>query len=452
MNMERTADDFFGQEYLDYARYTIENRAIPSMVDGFKPSQRKIAYAANKLWSGGNTKAMKVFQLGGQAAAMAFYHHGSLDDTIIGMTQDFKNSMPIFEGVGQFGSLRAPDAGAPRYVGVRFSKNFRLLYKDFNLLTSQQEEGEEIEPLFFLPIIPTVLLNGGAGIAVGFSTKILNRHPHDLIDACEEVLRKGTCTQPLLPYYKGFLGPINAVGDSGKTWAFHGVYDVKNTSTLIITEVPPGYTYEKYEVVLDRLVEDKVIRGYDDASSDQVHYTLKFERKVLADLQKKDLLDKTLKMREQATENIVVLDHARNLQEYSTAQDLVLDFVEFRMGYYVRRKAAMMRSLKRELLILTFKAQFVKAVVDGTLKVANVAKADIQARLKELRIKTLKQSYDYLLSMPIYSLTMERYQKLLKERQAKQAELEKVMGTEPKDMYLGDLAALRKALPARNKG
>ena len=110
--VKRKAQDFFDTEYLGYARYVVENRAIPSLVDGFKPSQRKIAYASHKLWKTGKEKAMKVFQLGGQAAAISFFHHGSLDGTIIGMTQTFKNSMPIFQGVGQFGSLRSPAAGA----------------------------------------------------------------------------------------------------------------------------------------------------------------------------------------------------------------------------------------------------------------------------------------------------------------------------------------------------
>ena len=104
----RRVEDFFDNEYRGYAVYTIENRAIPSVVDGFKPSQRKIAYAANRLWKTGNEKPMKVFQLGGQAAAISFFHHGSLDGTIIGMTQEFKNSMPIFQGIGQFGSTTDP--------------------------------------------------------------------------------------------------------------------------------------------------------------------------------------------------------------------------------------------------------------------------------------------------------------------------------------------------------
>ena len=135
----RSVEDFFNNEYCEFAKYTITSRAIPSVIDGFKPTQRKVAHAANKVWKTGNEKPLKVFQLAGTVAATTFYHHGnaSLESTIIGMAQDFKNSMPIFKGIGQFGSLRSPDAGAPRYVGVQFNENFRLLYKDFELTPPQ---------------------------------------------------------------------------------------------------------------------------------------------------------------------------------------------------------------------------------------------------------------------------------------------------------------------------
>jgi DNA topoisomerase-2 len=348
--------------------------------------------------------------------------------------------------VGQFGSLRAPAAGAPRYVGVKFSGNFRLLYKDFNLLTPQYEEGEEIEPRYFLPIIPTVLLNGTSGIAVGFATNILNRHPIDLVNACAEVLKTGRCTTALHPWYRDFRGTVAPEGDSGRTWQFSGVYEVKNTSTVVITEIPPSYTYEKYEAVLDALVEKGTVVSYDDASSDKVSYTLKFRRKDLADLVKKKALPKLLKMHQRETENITTLDSTGNLAVFDTAQDLVEAFVRFRMGYYVKRKARMIKELTREYLILDMKARFVKAVIDGKVKVSNTPKADIVAQIKEQGIKTLNKSYDYLLTMPIYSLTKEKFVELVKKRAAKKAEKEEVEATDPKDMYSKDLATLKKQL------
>lgn len=443
----RTVEDFFDHEYRNYALYTISSRAIPSAVDGFKPAQRKIAFAAAKLWKGGNEKPMKVFQLGGQAAALSFFHHGSLDNTIIGMTQDFKNSMPIFQGIGQFGSLRAPEAGAPRYVGVKFNDNFRKLYKDFDLVTPQYEEGEEIEPKFFLPVVPTVLLNGGSGVAVGFATNILNRHPIDLIDATIEVLKTGSTDSALPPWVRGFHGEVEPVPDSrGRTWAFRGVYEVKNTSVVEVTEVPPSYTYEKYEAHLDSLVEKGVIHSYDDSSSDRVRYVLRFPRQTLANLLDKEKLGDTLKMRETETENITTLDEDGKLRVFQTAQELVVYFVAIRLSYYEKRKVLLLRDLADEISVLDGKARFIRGVIDGQVVLANAPKAGIVSQVQALGIPKWEGSYDYLLSMPIYSLTQEKYEDLQVKHKEKVAERLRVEATSPTDFYLTDLKDLRKQL------
>ena len=438
----RRVEDFFDNEYCDYAKYTISSRAIPSVIDGFKPSQRKIAYAANRLWKTGNEKPMKVFQLGGQAAAISFFHHGSLDGTIIGMTQEFKNSMPIFQGIGQFGSLRSPTAGAPRYIGVKFNENFRLLYKDFELVTSQHEEGEEIEPKFFLPIIPTVLLNGGSGIAVGFATNILNRHPLDLIDACMAAL-EGKEVPVLRPWLRGFWGDITPVENAPRSWSFWGKYEVKNTSTVEITEIPPSFTYEKYEQYLDSLVEKGILATYDDHSSDRVHYILKFPRAVLAEWIKKDRLGDLLKMREGEGENLTTLDEHGKLRVFDRAEDVVRYFVDFRLNYYGKRKAHLLAELTRELEVLNARMDFVDAVVKGRIVVVNEKKPDILKSIEAEGIPKVDGSHDFLLSMPIWSLTYEKFVEIQKKVEQKRKEKEKVEKTKPADFYRQDLKDLR---------
>lgn len=442
---QRTVEDFFDNEYREYAIYTVENRAIPSLVDGFKPSQRKIAFAANKLWKTGNEKPLKVFQLGGQAAAMSFFHHGSLDGTIIGMTQSFKNSMPIFEGIGQFGSLRSPTAGAPRYVGVKFNENFRLLYKDFDLVEQQFEEGEEIEPKFFLPIIPTVLLNGGSGIAVGFATNILNRNPVDVIDACIDVLSGKKC-QTLKPWIFGFRGDVLPVENMPKSWGFYGKFEVKNTSTVEITEIPPGFTYEKYESYLDSLQEKGKISSYDDHSSEYPHYVLRFPRAILATLIEKDQLSHLLKMREQEGENFTVLDENCKIKAFDTAEDLLAYFVNFRLGYYQKRKDLIIHQLESEIKTLDVKAKFLSAVIEKRINVMNVPKQDIVEKIYELGIVNRGESCDFLLSMPIYTLTLEKYRELLDKKTDKENELNIVISTKPIDMYMKDLKELKQKI------
>ena len=438
----RTIDDFFDNEYTEFARYVVAQRAIPSLIDGFKPSQRKIAYAASRLWKTGNEKPMKVFQLGGQAAAMAQFHHGSLDGTIIGMTQEFKNSMPIFQGIGQFGSLRSPEAGAPRYIGVKFNENFRLLYKDFELAKPKFEEGEEIEPEFFLPVIPTVLLNGSSGIAVGFATNILNRHPLDLIDSCLLIL-DGKETQTLRPWIRGFYGDIEQVVGTHKSWSFRGKWEIKNTTTVEITEIPPSFTYEKYESHLDALVERGILASYDDNSNERVHYVLKFSRSVLAEWIKKDKLGDLLKMRDGEGENLTTIDENGKLKVFERAEEIVDYFVKFRLEYYTKRKTRLLVELDNEIQILTARARFVKAVIEKEIDVMNVKKVDVMKSISSIGINKIDGDYDYLLSMPIHSLTAEKYAELLKRHSVKTKEREKVEKTSAEDFYRQDLKELR---------
>ena len=440
---QRSIDDFFDNELCNYAKYTIENRAIPSVIDGFKPSQRKIAHTANTVWKTGNEKPMKVFQLGGLAASQTMFHHGSLDGTIIGMTQSFKNSMPIFQGIGQFGSLRAPEAGAPRYVGVKFNENFRLLYKDFDLVDPQFEEGEEIEPKFFLPIIPTVLLNGGSGIAVGFATNILNRHPVNLIDACLALLAGKKCPE-IQPWINGFTGEFERVPDAPKSWVINGIYEVKNTSTLEITEIPPSWTYEKYEAHLDGLIEKGIIVSYEDHSAETPHYILKFTRQKLAEIIDKARLDDYLKMQEREGENYTTLDENGKLKVFESAEEIVKYFVEFRLGYYFKRKQKILNKLNQDLKEIGNKLRFIKSILDGKLKVNNRKKQEIEADLISMKFDEEDGSFDYLLRMPIHSLTQEKFDELNDLSKKKSDEVTKVQSTEPKDMYVSDLKELRK--------
>ena len=132
---EKTISQFLSEEYKEFSMYVIEGRAIPSVIDGFKSSQRKIIHISNHLWKNGNEKTKKVFQLSGLVADQAYYHHGnsSLENAIVTMAQKFKNNAPLLEEDGQFGSLRSTQAGASRYIGTKLSENFRLILKSVEL-------------------------------------------------------------------------------------------------------------------------------------------------------------------------------------------------------------------------------------------------------------------------------------------------------------------------------
>ncbi len=441
---EKTISEFLSNEYKEFAMYSIEGRAIPSVIDGFKPTQRKIIHVSNQIWKTGQEKTLKVFQLGGKVASDAFYHHGnaSLENAIITIAQKFKNNAPLLEEDGQFGSLRSPQAGAPRYIGTKLSENFRLIYKDFELLEYKEEEGETIEPKFFLPIVPTVLLNGSSGIAVGFASNILNRDIKDLIDACVKVLN-GKNPGEVKPSLNGFTGEFIQDTENKKRWIIRGKFDRANTSTVKISELPPSMTYEKYEDLLDKLVDDKLIVSYDDNCKDNIDYTIKFTRVDLDKLDDEKLI-KLLKLEESSTEIYSTLDETGKLKIFESVTDIIKYFVEFRLTYYHKRKEYLLEKLNRELKILSNRGRFIKAIIDGKLKVNNVAKSQIIEGIEAMGLDKIDDSYDYLLRMPIYSLTKEMYEKLKEDFKLKKEEIAKLEATDPKDMYLTDLSDLKK--------
>lgn len=442
----KTVTEFLDQDYRDYAVYVVEERAIPSVIDGFKPTQRKVIFVADRVWKSSNEKPLKVFQLTGKVASDAYYHHGdgSLNGAILTMAQKFKNSMPVLEDIGQFGSLRSPEASAPRYISTRLHKNFRLLYMDFELLTPRYEEGSEIEPKYFLPIVPTVLLNGGSGIAVGFATNILNRNPVDLIDACLKVLDDKRFKEPA-PWVYSYRGPVFKDEETG-SWVFSGIYEVKNTSTVEITELPPSMTYEKFEAHLSALEDSGRIAGYENNSRADINYTVKFRREDLKSLVDQGRLSKLLKMEERESENFTVLDENGDLKVFDAASDIIRYFVDFRLKYYVKRKQYLINEITSDLTTISNRAAFIKAIIEGRLRVNNTPRVEILAYLDKHGFDKVNDSYSYLLSMPIHTLTKENYEELLMSEAEKKEELKETKKKEPVQMYRDDLHELRKAV------
>lgn len=441
---EKTISDFLSNEYKEFAMYSIEGRAIPSVVDGFKPTQRKIIHISNQIWKNGSEKNIKVFQLAGKVASDAFYHHGntSLENAIVTMAQKFKNNAALLEEDGQFGSLRSPQPGAARYIGTKLSENFRLIYKDFDLLDYKEEEGESIEPKYFLPIIPTVLLNGSSGIAVGFASNVLNRDIKSIIDSCVRVI-EGKKLSSIKPSLNEFTGEFIQDKENPKRWIIRGKFQKVNTSTVKISELPPSMTYEKYEEILDKLVDNKDIVSYDDNCKDNVDYTIKFNRATLESLDDTALI-KLLKLEESSTEIFTTLDEYGKLKIFETSEEIIEYFTKFRLAYYNIRKQHTLDKLNRDLKILSNRGRFIKAILDEKLKINNVSKIEIINGIETLGLEQIDDSYDYLLRMPIYSLTKELFDKMKQDFTAKKEEIKILEDTDPKDMYLLDLSELKK--------
>jgi len=157
-------------------------------------------------------KLYKLLALSGDAMRVSLYAHGdaSLNGTIVNMCKSFNDNLNPLESDSQVGSLRDPDsAGAPRYLYVKHSKYMDLIYKtDYDLLDFVFEEGQTVEPMTYLPIIPTVLCKNNIGVAVGYSMHNQAYNPIDIIEACKEVLnsradKKDKIKTTIYPYIKG---------------------------------------------------------------------------------------------------------------------------------------------------------------------------------------------------------------------------------------------------------
>ena len=445
----KNVSDFLNTEVKEYSVDVIENRAIPSVIDGLKPTARKVVYIADKIWKTGNEKPMKVFQFVGKMAADAYYHHGdaSANQVVTGMGQTFKNYLPLLDGIGQYGTLRSPEAGAPRYISTKLSQNFRNLYKDFELLENQIDEGVVVEPNFFLPIVPTVILNGSSGIAVGFASNILNRNPKDVIDNCIAYLN-GKNVKEMKPWLSEFNGEWIRDTENKNKWYVRGKYEIHETKPEIhITELPPDITFEKYESYLDELVENRTLRDYDNNSSSSVDYVLKFRKDDFDKIvENKEKLEKLLKMNDSATENLTTLDENGKLKIFDCVEDILVYFVDFRLGYYQKRKEYFINKWGAELREMCWKAKFIKSIIDKKLSINNVSKDVIVSWLEENKFDKIEGSYNYLLNMPIHSLTKEKYDELLNKTKVKKEQIDEYSKRDTREMYLEDLYELKKKI------
>ena len=445
----RTITDFLNNEVKEYAIDILENRCIPSVIDSFKPSQRKVVYVAEKVWKTGNEKSMKVFQLTGRTAMEAYYHHGnqSMDSLITNMGQKFKNNIPILDGIGQYGTLRSPEAGAPRYISTKLHQNFRLCFKDFELIENQIEEGVVVEPKFYLPIIPIIIINPSISIGMGYSSNILGRNPKDVIDNCIAYLN-GKNVKEMKPWLSEFNGEWIRDTENKNKWYIRGKYEIHETKPEIhITELPPDITFEKYESYLDELVENRTLRDYDNNSSSSVDYVLKFRKDDFDKIiENKEKLEKLLKMNDSATENLTTLDENGKLKIFDCVEDILVYFVDFRLGYYQKRKEYFINKWGAELREMCWKAKFIKSIIDKKLSINNVSKDVIVSWLEENKFDKIEGSYNYLLNMPIHSLTKEKYDELLNKTKVKKEQIDEYSKRDTREMYLEDLYELKKKI------
>jgi DNA topoisomerase-2 len=426
-------------------------RSIPCVMDGLKESHRKILYATFLKNLKYNGKTMKVAQLAGFVAEKTNYHHGEqcLLGTITSLAQDFvgSNNIPLLFRDGQYGSRISggKDAASARYIFTKLDVLTRLIFReeDDELLNYLYDDGDKVEPTYYVPIIPTILINGcSAGIGTGWSSHIPCYNPNDIIKSIRKWIKKEEEKEEdeIIPWYRDFNGTIEKIGKN--KYITKGIYEkkmVKSVSKVIVTELPINIWIDKFKESLDDLLESKKIKGYKNNSSDIV---INFE----IDEHKEsefECNDNTLGLTSSiSTNNMVLFNKDGEIKKYESVNDILNEFCHVRYEFYVKRKEHILTNLKHDLEILKNKMRFLKEVMDDTLVIKDVNEESLVKEMtkRDYYIYDKDKSYGYLLNMNIRSFTKQKLDTLQKEIDKIDSMLEITKKTTPNEMWLNELS------------
>jgi DNA topoisomerase-2 len=460
-------------------------RSLPHIMDGLKPSQRKILFGCFKR---GLRAEVKVAQLAGYVSEHAAYHHGeaSLCGTIVGMAQTFvgANNINLLVPNGQFGSrlLGGKDSASPRYIFTCLEQITDKIFRkeDANILKHLEDDGLIVEPEHYLPTIPLLLVNGCVGIGTGFSTNIPPYNPSDIIHVLrEKLLRRLPSLKmvPMKPWWQGFKGTV--VSDGSSSWVTKGVYtldDKKNTIT--ITELPIGVWTKDYKAYLDEIASAEklkdgekiprgmdaaytddgkpVLKGFDDLYTDDVvKFILYFDEDTYEDMKAHpaDFEKRFQLMSTWHTSNMVAFDNNMKITKYSSPGQILEAYFEPRLASYEARRAAEMERLEAEAIECDAKARFIKAVLEGSLELRRASDEKIIEMMKEHDLPALSGSeeekgvdaWEYLLRLRMDRVKASAVEEAEEKVAAAMNSLEELKGTSASQLWLKDLDELEAA-------
>lgn len=428
--------DILGSDYKDYARYVVFNRAIPSFVDGMKPVQRKALFCATKY---AKAKAIKVSALSGYMLSEGDYHHGdtSAQEAICVMAQEFMMGMPYFDKDGQFGWLYDKTHGAPRYIKVKMSGWSHLIFQDeAELKIKFSDDGDKIEPEFYLPIIPMFLINGTNGIAVGYSTSSTNLNPLEVTCAVREYLKTGKLQNyNLTPFMNGHTGLWS--------WFREGFEHVapwhrKSQNIITIDGLPICWTLAKYKGFLNQLIEQGQISKYVELSTCgkcvfDIHMNAQLIDNLIADNSVGRFFQLIYRL---PKDNMVAVMPDTSIKKFDSPIQFIKEFVDFRLKYYVKRKQRLIRDTEYRIKYLQSLMRFIKLVINNEIDLRGKNRRTLEAELKELDIMV------QVLNEHLYNLTEDNIKKHEAEIARLLKELDRIQKQTERDMYLADIDSL----------
>ena len=412
-------------------------RSIGSMVDGLKTSQRKVMFACFKR---NIVKEMKVAQLAAYVAEVTSYHHGevSLADTIVKLAHDYvgSNNINFLHPAGQFGTRLqgGKDASQTRYIHTHLTPQTKLLFdsSDDAVLEYMNDDGKKIEPKFYVPVMPTVLINGTEGIGTGFSSYVPPFNPVDIKNNLLSILQGGDIT-PMVPYFKGFKGTIVQSQENPQYWIATGKWKSGPKGSIVVTELPPGKWTDDFKEHLESLIEKKVISDYlNNSTTEEVNFEVfGYSGNSL----EKDLkLSKTIH-----TSNMHLFHPVHGIKKYDTAEEILVDFVEIRLSYYKLRKNHLLETYNKSAVELKNKAEFIRQVVEDELIIFKRKRNEIENEIKMKKFEKVDGKYDYLLNIKTYEYSYESIQELTEETNKMNEKINTLKKTSHSSMWKTDI-------------
>ncbi len=454
--------DFINKELIHFSKYDCE-RSIPNMMDGLKISLRKILYSAFKK---NLTSEIKVAQFSGYVSEQSGYHHGeaSLNAAIVGMAQDYvgSNNINLLLPNGQFGTRLqgGKDSASERYIFTQLNPITRYIYRkeDDPILEYLEDDGTPVEPMYYVPIIPMILVNGGKGIGTGFSTDILSYSVDNLIEYLQYKLRHEINKADSIefrPYYKNFMGTCHELDK--KKYIVKGKYQKLSEKQVRITELPVGYWTDDFKQHIENLMEaDKesknkaFIKSYNDMSTDTiVDVEITLTEPINEQVESNNMynnFEKTMKLYTTlSTTNMHLFNENEKLMKFNSEKEIIDSYFPVRLAYYQKRKDYMINSIQSELKLLTNKSRYIQETLDGDIDLRKKSKTDILQILQDKKYDMIEDDadYKYLLKMPMDSVSEENAAKLMKDRDGKRQELLDVQTNTIENMWLNELELLK---------
>ncbi len=481
-------------------------RSIPHVVDGLKPSQRKVLFGCLKRkFSPG--EEMKVVQLAGYISEQTAYHHGeaSLHATIVNMAQDYvgSNNVPLLTAGGQFGTRAqgGKDYASPRYIFTGLNPLTRLMFpeQDDPCLEYLVEDGQRVEPLHYVPVLPNLLINGSYGIGTGWSCYV---PPHDPVDLAEHYMRRlrgeHAPAKALHPWVRGFHGNVYLSEDRrGTTYTTSGTVTRTSRTSIEISELPVGLWTDDYKEYLMGLYDTGVISRFNEHhTSDRVRFQLSGTKKQIDALAEPAVrnrgkssisnasgkrkakpsftveeIESTLRNKlrlemPMSLRNMHAFDHEGKIVKYDNAEAVCDAHFGVRMDMYDKRRESLLRKYAADVAISTNKSRFVSDILNGDITLlrrqGNVSEEDLVEELSRKGYESReaiegrsrsntggdgslkdspasKRSYAYLLDMPIQSLTEERVVSLKRSSDESMIRLKGMQSSTPTDLWMRDL-------------